>query len=77
MFSTSLGREDGLFVVGATEKKNTGSIWLRGKNAVRQKDFLEGLTLDQQRDEGCAVFLFDLVHHWRFNVVGRGPFCGA
>jgi len=78
-YAISLGPNDGCGVVGCPPSGGTqkGSGWmcLSGSVAVLQKELIESTKLTEQRHEGCCSrFLWYLIHHWRINFWGRGPF---
>jgi NADH dehydrogenase FAD-containing subunit len=78
-FNISLGKQDGILIMGTTEKKNSGSVIWKGKLTQKHKQWVESSRMEGIMDglrEGDN-FGFNLVHNWSLNLFGRGPLMGS
>jgi len=76
MFATSLGPHDACFVLGANEKKGSGSMVNCWYAAALQKELIESTKIDECKDRPIGKMIWHFVHHTPMHLWGRGPCCG-
>jgi len=74
IFAISLGPNDGCFIVGTNNHKNSGRLQHRGHFAAALKELIETTKIAHCRgDHYISAFLWYTIHHWPLNFVGSGP----